>query len=68
MSGKFEDRTTGVQCAQCGEMSPENGFTTQKVIHRKFNYETRKSFVGETLFTVCNNNKCGAHIQYAHEG
>ena len=67
MSGKFEDRTTGI-CAQCGEMSPEAGFTTKKVIYQKFNSEIRKWFTRETLFTVCDNNKCGADIQSAYEG
>ena len=65
---KYEDKTTGVRCKQCGEESPGTKFETMKVIHRKTNFQTGKQFVGETLFTVCANGKCGGHLQMAYEG
>ena len=65
---KFEDKTTGVRCAQCGETSPGAVFTTQKVIHRRIKCSTGNQFIGETLFTVCDNQKCGGNLQFAYEG
>jgi hypothetical protein len=64
----LDDCTTGNECAQCGAKSPPDGFTTKEVIHRKYNPQTRKQYVGKTKFTVCKGTACGAHLQMGHEG
>lgn len=56
------------KCQYCGATSPEEGFTERKVIHCKWDSGRRKQVVGESYFTVCNNDSCGGYLQMGYEG
>ena len=65
---KIEDKSTNTACAQCGDKTPEDGFTTKDVIHQKMNWGTGKKYVGKPRFPGCTGQPCGAPIQMASGG
>lgn len=66
--GNMDDPKDNRTCRYCGTKDPVKGFTERKIIHRKWDSVRRKQVVGESHFTVCNNDQCGGYLQMGYEG